>query len=134
MTDEFEAKTFGGQPKISYWTPDGREIRAMPDIHEYAVKDEKGKVIRSGTRDANLDKGWLTTKPTDPKLFCPHCDKWHDTGPEIAACGQKKNNLIAKYENEGKKELAAKQDGRIDKLEADMRDIKGMLQMILEKS
>ena len=32
----------GGQPRITYYTPDGRVIRAMPDMHEYALKDAKG--------------------------------------------------------------------------------------------
>ena len=113
----------GGQPKQRYWTPDGREIWSMPDIHENAL----------GFRDANLDRGWLTTKPTELKLYCPHCDRWHDTIKEVNQCGAKRKVLYAKHARLARKELKVTEpDERINKLESDMAEIKGLLKRLLE--
>jgi hypothetical protein len=129
------AKTgdFGGQPKITYWTPDGRQIRAMPDMHEYARKDAKGKVIESGLRDANLDKGWLTSKPQILQKYCPGCDKWHQTDVEVKECIRKKNALVSKHSKIAKKELKQSDDSRLDKLESDMGELKDMFKQLMEK-
>jgi hypothetical protein len=129
------AKTgdFGGQPKITYWTPDGRQIRTMMDIHEYARKDATGKVIESGLRDANLDRGWLTTKPVVLQKYCAGCDKWHPTDAEVKECIRKKTALIAKHAKLAKKELKQTDEGRLDKLESDMDEIKGMFKKLMEK-
>lgn len=117
--------SIGGQPKSTYWTPDGRVIRAMPDIHEYLYKGE------NGLRDANLDKGWLLQKPSELKLYCPHCDYWHDTEGEIKGCKLKHTALIAKHTKKAKKELGGLD--RIDKLEKDMGEIKDLLKKLLER-
>ena len=75
----------GGLPRQTYYTPDGRTIRAIPSLRAY-VKKKDGKVIETGTRDANYDKGWLPIMPTELKPHCPHCGEWHDTQEEIDAC------------------------------------------------
>ena len=120
----------GGQPKQIYWTPDGRQIRAMPDIHEYALRDNKGVVISNGVRDANLDKGWLLQKPVELKPYCHQCDGWHDTKEEIRACELKYARLVAKHEEKAKKELGI---DRIGKLEADMGELKNLMKQLLER-
>lgn len=120
----------GGQPKQTYWTPDGRPIRAMPDMHEWAKKDNKGVVIENGVRDANLDKGWLLSKPTELKLYCPHCDLWHNEKSEIIKCERSRSKLIAKHTKQAKKDLSG--NGRLNKLENDMDEIKNLLTKLLE--
>ena len=120
----------GGQPKQTYWTPDGRQIKAMPDIHHYALKDKDDKVIANGVRDANLDKGWLLQKPSELKLYCPHCDRWHDTEGEIRQCESKNTQFVAKCEEKAKKELGI---DRIGKLETDMSELKNLMKQLLER-
>ncbi len=132
MVDESTRITgsIGGQPTQAYWTPDGRVIKAMPDIHHYALKDKDEKVISSGTRDANLDRGWLTQKPSELKLYCPHCDNWHDTEDEIKQCESKNTLFVAKCEKKAKKELGG---DRVGKLETEMGEIKSLLKQLLER-
>lgn len=117
----------GGQPKITYWTPDGRVIRSMPDMHEYSRTNGGGKVVESGIRDANLDRGWLLQKPNELKLYCLHCDQWHDTQKEITECGRKKKTFVAKSVREAKKNG----DDRISSLENDMTEIKSLLKQLI---
>lgn len=123
----------GGQPKHVYWTPDGRKIMAMLDLHEYIKRGKTDNVIEQGVRDANLDKGWLTTKPDNLKPYCPHCDKWHDTEVDVIKCGEKKIIFITEWERKAQKELAKSGDNRIDKLEGELSEIKDMLRKLLEK-
>jgi len=75
----------GGLPRQTYYTPDGRTIRAIPSWRDY-VKKVDGKVVEAGTRDANYDKGWLPVMPTELKPHCSHCGEWHDNQEEIDAC------------------------------------------------
>ena len=117
----------GGQPKITYWTPDGRMIRAMSDIHEY--RRGNGNNVETGQRDANLDKGWLMAKPETLQLYCPHCDRWHPTQEEIKRCGNKKRGFETRWEKKAGKEVG--KDDRVGKLESEMTDIKGMLKELL---
>ena len=124
----------GGQPTVTYWTPDGRQIKSMPDMHEYARRDNRtGKIAESGLRDANLDKGWLLAKPDKPQLYCPHCDKWHKTKTEVDACGRSKKRVVLNAERRAKKELGQEDDDRIGKLESEMSEIKGLLRQLVEK-
>jgi hypothetical protein len=81
----------GGQPRKTYYTPDGRKIRAIPCMREYQATVDG--VIETGERDANYDKGWLDRMPTELKLYCRHCDKWHDTEQEIEMCAEKHKKL-----------------------------------------
>lgn len=78
-----------GQLRQRYFLPDGRVVLATPSMHEFQ-QTKDGKVIASGIRDTNLDRGWLLTKPTELKLHCDGCDKWHDTQKEVNACTRKK--------------------------------------------
>jgi len=120
----------GGQPKQRYWTPDGRLIMALPDMREYSHTDRAGKVIDSGIRDANYDKGWLGQKPTELKLYCSHCDLWHDTQAEIIKCQRRKKAFDDKWTKRSKKEHRQNgetNDGRISKLETDVGEIKSDL-------
>ena len=117
----------GGQPKKAYYTPDGRTIRAMPDMHDYSFKGE------NGVRDANLDKGWLLQMPTELKLYCANCTRWHDTEEEISKCGITRSKFIAKHTKKAGKELQTTDNIRLAKLEGDMGEIKGLLTKLLEK-
>ena len=127
------AKDIGGQPVQTYWTPDGRMMKAMPDIHEFAKKDKAGKVVSQGTRDANLDKGWLQSKPLVLKLYCPACDKWHDTPVEVKVCIVKKKAFQARWDKAAKKEVGKDGTERLDKVESDVSEIKDMLRQLLSK-
>jgi hypothetical protein len=120
-----------GQPKQTYYTPDGRKIMAMPDMHGYEKHDAKGRTIEAGVRDVNLDRGWLPQPPQVKKPYCPHCDRWHDTPDEVVQCGEKKGAFVAKIAKEAEAELP-KAD-RIEKLESDMAEIKSMFKALLEK-
>ena len=114
----------GGQPKITYWTPDGRVLRNLPDWHEYWRTDANGRIVETGMRDANLDKGWLTTKPEILKLYCEGCDKWHNTQDEVNGCIGRKKLLHEYHQKQATKEVSISQ--RMDKLES-------MFSQILEK-
>lgn len=86
-------ETWGGPRKKRYYTPDGRVMFAVPSEREYQRKDENGKIIEQGIRDANYDKGWLDVMPSEKKLYCQWCDKWHDTEDEIEDCKTKHKKL-----------------------------------------
>jgi len=113
----------GRSPKQTYYTPDGREIKCLPNMREY--RDGNG----GGVRDANLDRGWLLIKPTELKLTCPYCDLWHDAKEEVTKCGDKKNAFDAKWKKQTEKEQG---DDRVDKLESQMGRIEGLLGKLLE--
>jgi hypothetical protein len=138
MADIEKLGDIGGQPVKTYWTPDGRVIRCIPDIHawaSYKVVNGKRMVDKSGERDANLDKGWLVQMPDAANLkpYCPHCDRWHGTTEEIEECGEKKAAIVKIAEDKAKKELLTAEDPRIAKLEGDMAELKGMFSKIMEK-
>lgn len=118
------------QPKQIYWTPDGRKLILAPLWRTWVKRDAKGIEIESGVRDANLDKGFLLTKPTELKLYCPHCDYWHNTETEIKECGRKRAAFIKKVTKKAKKEIPQNGDGRLEKLEQDMAEIKSLLKRI----
>jgi len=125
----------GGTRKKRYWTPDGREMFAVPLMKDW-VKIKDKKIIGSGTRDANLDKGWLLESPSEPKPYCPYCTNWHDTQKEIDACGVKKNRFAKLYEKKALKEKSEENKGlqtEVAELKSEMSDIKSMLTKLLEK-
>jgi len=128
----------GGLQKNRYWTPDGREILAVPSMRTFN-RIVEGKITDSGIRDANLDNGWLTEKPQTLKPHCPHCGKWHDTQAEIDTCGSKRSAFQKKYDKLAQKEKM-KEFSEVDKikedvdaLKSDMTDIKMMLVQLLKK-
>lgn len=118
--------SIGGQPKTRYWTPDGRELLRAPCMRGTT----KGEV-----RDANLDFGWLTEKPTELKLYCAHCDKWHDTSKEIVACGEKKKATEAKFlrlaQKMSKNEVSEKSK-EIDSLRSEIEELKNMVSKLIK--
>ena len=128
----------GGLTKQRYWTPDGREMLAVPSIRTY-VRIKEGKQIGGGTRDANLDKGWLLQKPTRLKPHCSYCNKWHNNQKEIGECGNKKKSFNAEWEKKAK-QMKRSESKEIDdikqefsELKSEMSDIKNMLAQLLNK-
>ena len=118
----------GGLPRNTYYTPDGRVIRAIPNNREYVKKDAKGKVISQGIRDSNLDCGWLTNPPQVLKLYCKHCNKWHDTEKEITACGTTQRKFIEKLTRQVKLE----ETDKTTSLEKEVAELKAMVTKLME--
>lgn len=119
--------SIGGITRQKYFTPDGREILAIPSLRGYQSRDGSG-----GIRDANLDNGWLLQPPTDLKLYCRYCDKWHDTQADIDQCGKKRNSFISRYQKEAEK-MTAEAAPAIAQLKSDMETMKQMLATLLAK-
>ena len=122
----------GGLPRQIYYTPDGREIRAIPSLRDYVVRDAKDKVVRTGTRDANLDKGWLLAPPTELKLYCSGCDRWHDTQEEIDACIAQKQKFIDRMARKAKKEYKPEDTGEVAMLKDKVAKLEEMLTKALK--
>ena len=123
----------GGLPKQTYYTPDGRVVRAIPCLREYVKKDTKGNVIESGERDSNYDKGWLPVMPADLKPHCDHCGEWHDNKEEIVQCAVK----VKKREEWGnriaKKLMKEETNEEVDGLKKEVAELKEMLQKVLRE-
>lgn len=134
MTPAIESAGFGisgsigGIPRTIYYTPDGRIKKAIPQMRDYVVKDKEGKVIKSGTRDANLDKGWLLYMPKEKKLFCPTCDMWHDTQIEVDACKVAQGKMIEKMFKKARKEEVNKTES----LEQKVAELTALVEKLLE--
>jgi len=122
----------GGQPKQRYYTPDGRLIFAMPDIHEYQ-QTSNGEVIAQGLRDANLDRGWLLTRPENLQIHCEACDRWHPTQKEVNACIKKKTAFTKKWEAKAKKDLPQDASAEIAEMKTEMKELKSMFSQILKR-
>ena len=126
---------WGGPQKQRYYTPTGEEVLAIPSWREFNRKGPDGKILEQGTRDANLDKGWSLSLPTELKVACPGCSKWHDTAKEVDACVDKKAEVAAQWERKALEQQPQSQDadteGRLDKLEEGLSDIKALLQQAL---
>lgn len=133
------ANTWGGPQKQMYYTPSGEEVWAIPGLRQWVRKDENGRVVASGTRDANLDKGWTTTPPTELKLNCGACSYWHDTEDELVACKEKRDATARAWEKKASAQHARETatvdnsdtSDRLDKLEEGMDEIKTMLKQAL---
>ena len=125
----------GGVPKTTYYTPDGRTKQAIPNIREYIRRDINGKVLTKGVRDANLDNGWLLTKPAVLKPFCKGCSRWHDTQTEVDACVIKQKDYLQRMEEFARKELHKEtqfKDQTIDNLSKEVSELKEMVKKLLE--
>ena len=126
---------WGGPQKQRYYTPTGEEVYSIPSWREFVRKNSDGKILEQGTRDANLDKGWSLSLPTELKVACPGCSKWHDTAKEVDACVDKKAEVTAQWERKALEQQPQSQDadteGRLDKLEEGLSDIKTLLQQAL---
>tara|TARA_R110000824_G_scaffold18031_5_gene72199 strand:+ start:1234 stop:1689 length:456 start_codon:yes stop_codon:yes gene_type:complete len=127
--------TWGGPQKQRYYTPTGVEVLAIPSWREFVRKGPDGKILEQGTRDANLDKGWSFALPTELKVTCPGCSKWHDTEEEVDACVDKKAAAAAQWERKALEQQPQSQDAemeeRLGKLEEGLSDIKTLLQQAL---
>ncbi len=126
---------WGGPQKQRYYTPTGEEIYSIPSWREFTRKGPDGKILEQGTRDANLDKGWSLSLPTELKVACPGCSKWHDTQQEVDACVDKKAEAAAQWERKALEQQPQAQDAdmeeRLGKLEEGLSDIKALLQQAL---
>jgi hypothetical protein len=110
-------------------------VLAIPSWREFVRKGPDGKILEQGTRDANLDKGWSFALPTELKVTCPGCSKWHDTEEEVDACVDKKAAAAAQWERKALEQQPQSQDAemeeRLGKLEEGLSDIKTLLQQAL---
>ena len=126
---------WGGPQKQRYYTPTGEEVYSIPSWREFVRKNSDGKILEQGTRDANLDKGWSLSLPTELKVACPGCSKWHDTAKEVDACVDKKAEVAAQWERKALEQQPQGQDAevedRLGKLEEGLSDIKTLLQQAL---
>lgn len=123
----------GGLPRKTYYTPDGRIIRAIPSMREYRRKN--GGDWEEGTRDANYDKGWLSEMPEKLKPYCSGCDNWHNTEEEIKGCIRVKEAKAKKWEafaRKFKKEDSAAKEEEIVSLKNDVSELKDMVAKLLE--
>lgn len=118
----------GGLKRTIYWTPDGRMMKAISQIREFVKRDTKGNVVDSGTRDANLDKGWLLQKPSVLKLYCPNCDTWHDTAAEIKACGIR----LKKFEQRELDKAQLEEKQHTSDLEQKVAQLEAMVKKLME--
>jgi len=117
----------GGIPKHRYWTPDGREILSIPCM----------RITNKGeTRDANYDKGWLSEPPKELKLYCPHCDYWHDTEEEVEECGKKVAARKLKFNKWARKQMKGEvkeKNKEIDALRSELSELKEMVAKLVAK-
>ena len=117
---------WGGPQQQRYYLPTGEE--------KYGIPSMVGN-IHGNYRDANLDKGWSLSMPTELKVACPGCSKWHDTQEEVDACVDIKDAQIARWQKEDDDARAEPGnpdvDERLDKLEEGLSDIKTLLQQAL---
>ena len=127
---------FGGPERRTYYTPAGEEIKAIPAIREWVRRDENGKVIQNGKRDANLDKGWLTEPPAVKQFYCKGCDKWHPTERAVLVCIDKSKQDVEALTARALKEVETENtaiEGRVDKLEAGLSRIEALLQKLVKE-
>ena len=120
----------GGLPRQTYYTPDGRAVKAIPLMREY-VRKQDGKVVETGTRDANYDRGWLPVMPTELKPHCSHCEEWHSNQEEIDACADRikkrrewGDRLARKYKKEEHEDIAG--------LKGEIAELKDMVKKLAE--
>jgi len=126
---------WGGPQKQRYYTPTGEEVYSIPSWREFTRKGQDGRVLEQGTRDANLDKGWSLSLPTELKVACPGCSKWHDTKEEVDACVDTRTAQMTRWQKEDADARAGQNntdvEGRLGKLEEGLSDIKTLLQQAL---
>jgi len=120
-----------GVLKKTYYTPDGRTIKAPPSMRNYIIKGTN----EGGIRDANYDKGWLETMPSELKPYCGGCDKWHDTQEGVDECISKKAMSNKRWEKNAKKDVNTDEiDGRVKALEKSMANIENLLTKLVENN
>ena len=123
-------------PKQRYFTPSGEEVFAFTSNVGFDIRDTvTGKIIRQGKRDRNLDKGWTLTMPTELKIHCTGCRKYHDTQEEVVECLRLRAINAAKWEARASTDASAPPtdtEGRLDKLEEGLSDIKDDIKTLLQ--
>ena len=125
VTPQIEATGYGlsgdigGLPKTTYYTPDGRVIRTIVNFHTNTA----GQV-----RDANLDKGWLLSRPAVLKLFCKGCDRWHDTTLEVKACVDRQKRFIQGMNRQAERERKTEDKERIAVLEKQIAELRAKVE------
>ena len=127
--------TTGGLYRTTYYTPDGRIIKAIPNLRERVKKDKEGKVVWQGIVDANLYRGLLLSPPQVLKPFCPTCDRWHDTLEEVSRCKKVEGAKIAKFEKQAKADLhkeALNKDLKIEALEKKVAELAALVKKMVE--
>ena len=125
----------GGIPRQTYYTPDGRQIQAIPSIRQYNTKDESGEVTGTGTRDANLDNGWSLTPPKRKKPYCAGCDNWHNTKEEVIKCIAQKQETAQKWNEWANKQQASEAMERgkeLEELKLEVLELRGELREVLQ--
>lgn len=135
------ASVWGGPRKQLYYTPTGEEIWAIPSIRDWVQKDAGGKVVAQGERDANFDKGWLTSPPTELKITCPACSFWHDTDDEVQDCVKVKAVFAKKWDKKAHHltkngtgdggEAVEALNGRVESLEGKLDSIESLLKQLV---
>ena len=127
------AGVWGGPQKQSYYTPSGDEVYAIPAIREWVRKDGRGKIEAQGERDANLDKGWTLTPPTELKIHCAGCDKWHDADEEVEACIDRKRQSEAQWEARARQQKSNPGQGEeVTALTAKVTELTALVEKLLE--
>ncbi len=116
----------GGVNKKRYFTPDGETLFKVPCMREYARKDKDGKVIETGIRDANYDRGWLDQMPPNPVKHCPHCTEWHFKPEEYKECKAKKKRIDA-WGNRMARNLKKQEHADADALRTEISDLKDVV-------
>lgn len=120
----------------TYYLPDGTKVRDYPMDIEVS-KLINGKRVPCGTRDGNLDKGWLLERPAVLKFRCSMCGKFYDEAIVRDQCeAAHKETAIPRDEiarKRGMTQRGEKPDGRIERLEDDMAELKDMLKTLLKR-
>jgi len=127
-----------GIRRKKYWTPDGREIMAIPSMHTLTKRGKDGKLTNETmVIDTNCYyKGWLTEPPTEPKIYCAGCDKWHDTQEEVDTCIAEKKRKMDEWNARSRKMLKKDEDAMkddVENLKSEMGEIKDLLSKIIER-
>ena len=110
-----------GIPRTRYYTPDGREEWKIPQHH---VRGD-GVVY-----DIFLAQGYTLVPPTNPKLRCSGCDRWHDTQEQVAKCVKERKRFITSMTGKANRELAKEhkeKDKKIEDLEARLKLLEAKL-------
>ena len=127
---------WGGAKKQMYYTPSGDEICATPSLREWVRYGENGQVAELGTRDSNLDKGWLLAPPAVPILHCKGCDKWHDTQADVDKCIEAKARVARKWETRARKQMGTDSKGSAAEVAAltnQVEELKAMVAQLISK-
>ncbi len=109
--------------KRTYWTPDGRRVEAIPQMHGTSSGD---------VRDANLDRGWTLNPPVNLKPHCPYCDQWHDTEEQIAQCGSERAKKTAEMQKKVAEQFKSADTAKIENLKNEVSSLKSDIGNIKE--